>query len=213
MAVIKIVPMPGVPGPRGEQGPRGYQGDTGLTGPQGEPGEQGLSGLEGEQGPAGLSAYQIATENGFIGTEEEWIESLTPSIPSEISFTVNGGTLGNSPTFNGNPLFSGSYVKNGPLVSFQIQVDFDNITSFGTGQYFVDLPFPSKYGYQFRNGCLHDSSNGDQWSISGHVMPGSSRMMLFYTAGSAKDEAFDFNSPITLQTVDSFHIAGNYIDE
>lgn len=38
MAVIKIVPMPGIPGPRGEQGPRGYQGDTGLTGPQGDPG-------------------------------------------------------------------------------------------------------------------------------------------------------------------------------
>ena len=58
MAVIKIVPMPGVAvaGPAGPQGPRGYQGDTGLTGPQGpqgEPGEPGLNGLEGETGPQG----------------------------------------------------------------------------------------------------------------------------------------------------------------
>jgi hypothetical protein len=55
MAVIKIVPMPGVtvPGPAGPQGPRGYQGDTGLTGPQGPQGEPGLNGLEGETGPQG----------------------------------------------------------------------------------------------------------------------------------------------------------------
>jgi hypothetical protein len=58
MAVIKIVPMPGVAvaGPAGPQGPRGYQGDTGLTGPQGpqgEPGDPGLNGLEGETGPQG----------------------------------------------------------------------------------------------------------------------------------------------------------------
>ena len=31
---------------------------------------------EAEKGKDGKSAYQIATENGFIGTEEEWLESL-----------------------------------------------------------------------------------------------------------------------------------------
>lgn len=35
-----------------------------IPGPQGEPGEN------------GLSAYEIAIENGFIGTVEEWLESL-----------------------------------------------------------------------------------------------------------------------------------------
>lgn len=136
------------------------------------------------------------------------------TVPTETSFVVEGGTVGGTqPTFNGAPLFTGSYVKNGPLVSFQVRVEFDNITSFGTGQYYINLPYPSKYGYQFRNGCLHDTSNGDQWSVSGHVMPGSNQMLLFYTAGSAKDEIFDHNSPITLQTVDNFHIAGNYIDD
>lgn len=32
--------------------------------------EMGLQGLDGK------SAYQIAIENGFVGTEEQWIESL-----------------------------------------------------------------------------------------------------------------------------------------
>jgi len=58
-------------------------------------------------------------------------------------FVVQGGTTGTQPTFSGNPLFSGSYVKTGPMVHFRIDVDFDNITSFGTGQYYLDLPCPA----------------------------------------------------------------------
>lgn len=29
-----------------------------------------------EQGPRGLSAYQTAVANGFIGTEKQWLQSL-----------------------------------------------------------------------------------------------------------------------------------------
>ena len=47
---VDYVPVPGPPGPSG-----------GPPGPQGEPGD---------------SAYEIAVENGFTGTEEEWLESL-----------------------------------------------------------------------------------------------------------------------------------------
>lgn len=363
MAVIKIVPMPGVPGPRGEQGPRGYQGDTGLTGPQGEPGLNGLEGETGPQGEPGANGqdalwnflgeysngadyspgdvvtynggtyYRIGEPNqGYAPGTEYWTTIATPGqagtsftfrgewndidyfnindvvtfngesyiaiqssvvvypvetthwtkiaakgvdantanflfngnnvttdenmgiavngvpgritlsayegvdieasenfglrfpdntvqttaytggAPEETSFVVYGGSLGTAPTFDGAPMFTGSYVKNGPLVSFQIQVEFDNITSFGTGQYYVDLPFASKYAYQFRNGCIHDYSTGNQWAITGHVAAGQSRMLLFFTAGSGQDEVFDFNSPFTLDHPDNFHIAGNYID-
>ncbi|MEK3886533.1 hypothetical protein [Bacillus sp. FSL K6-3431] len=30
----------------------------------------------GEQGPPGPSAYEIAVENGFSGSEQEWLDSL-----------------------------------------------------------------------------------------------------------------------------------------
>jgi hypothetical protein len=84
----------GLTGPQGEQGPigltgpqgpQGEQGPIGLTGPQGPQGDQGpigltgAQGLQGEQGPAGvngLSAYQVAVNNGFIGTEAQWLSSL-----------------------------------------------------------------------------------------------------------------------------------------
>lgn len=134
-------------------------------------------------------------------------------VPAETAFTVNGGTLGTQPTFTGAPLFSGTYVKHGPMVHFQIQVDMDNITNFGTGQYYVDLPFPAKYGYQVREGCLHDISTDRQYAIGGHVFAGQSRLNLFFTDTNGQDQEFDHNSPITLAVADNFHVSGTYISE
>lgn len=37
---------------------------------------KGEKGDKGENGEAGKSAYQIALDNGFIGSEKEWLESL-----------------------------------------------------------------------------------------------------------------------------------------
>jgi hypothetical protein len=136
--------------------------------------------------------------------------------PTETSFTVNGGTLGTPLAFNGDPLFSGTYVKTGPIVHFQIQVDMDNITNFGTGQYYVDLPFPAKYGYKFREGCLHDISTTRDYEMGGHVYAGESRLALTsMDTQSSKvfDIPFTYNHPITLTTADNFHISGTYIAE
>ena len=55
---------------------KGEKGDTGAQGEKGETGAQGEKGETGAQGADGLSAYQLALENGFVGTEEEWLESL-----------------------------------------------------------------------------------------------------------------------------------------
>lgn len=90
-------------GPMGEKGADGAQGATGVQGPQGEPGEKGDAGPQGEPGPAGpmgergmdgqpgergadgingkdgapgKSAYEIAVEKGYQGTELQWLDSL-----------------------------------------------------------------------------------------------------------------------------------------
>jgi len=155
--------------------------------------------------------WLLVSAKGADGADGE--DGATGPAAEETSFTVNGGTLGTQPTFDGAPLFSGSYVKNGPLVHFQIQVDMDNITNFGTGQYYVDLPFPAKYGYQVREGCLHDISTDRQYAIGGHVFAGQSRLNLFFTDTNGQDQEFDHNSPITLAVADNFHVSGTYIAE
>ncbi len=138
---------------------------------------------------------------------------ITPPTTLEDNFVVEGGTLnGSQPTFNGNPLFTGSYVKTGSLVHFEVQVDMDNITSFGTGQYYVNLPFPARFGYIFRDGCLHH--NNTTFHISGHVYAGSSQLALFSSdkvASGVQDVSFTYNFPVIITTADNFHIAGTYI--
>jgi hypothetical protein len=65
-------------GDRGPEGPEGPQGEPGTPG--GPPGPQGPEGPRGPQGApgsgAGDSAYVVALQNGFVGSESEWIASL-----------------------------------------------------------------------------------------------------------------------------------------
>jgi hypothetical protein len=132
---------------------------------------------------------------------------------ANISFQVAGGTTGTQPTFSGTPLFTGSYTKWGNMCHFQIDVDMDNITSFGTGQYYMDLPFVSSFSYQFADGCLHDISANRDYPIFGHVMKDSNRLYLKSIdahANSAYNVPFEQGLPITLSTADNFHIAGPY---
>jgi hypothetical protein len=52
------------------------KGEPGEPGPKGDPGEPGAQGDPGEPGADGKSAYEIAVDNGFEGTEQEWLDSL-----------------------------------------------------------------------------------------------------------------------------------------
>jgi hypothetical protein len=138
---------------------------------------------------------------------------ITPPTTLEDNFTVEGGTIGGTqPTFNGSPLFTGTYIKTGNLVHFEVQVDMDNITSFGTGQYYVSLPFPARFAYTFRDGCLHH--NNSTFQISGHVNTGSNQLTLSSSdkiASGVQDVPFTYNFPVIITTADNFHIAGVYI--
>lgn len=72
----------GIQGPKGEQGVQGIQGPAGPQGAQGPQGPQGVIGPKGDKGDTGDvgtqgdSAYEIAVKNGFVGTEQEWLDSL-----------------------------------------------------------------------------------------------------------------------------------------
>lgn len=88
----------------------------------------------------------------------------------------------------------------------------DNILTFGTGQYYMKLPFASNHNIVLSDGCLHDSSTGNQYAILGHVVENSDIMTLFSVGSNGQHTPFSDsdNSPIKLQNVDSFHIAGTF---
>jgi hypothetical protein len=90
----------------------------------------------------------------------------------------------------------------------------DNITNFGTGQYYLELPFTAKHNYYLRDGCLHDISTGRDYPIFGHVLAGESQMVMKSIdaqGNSAFNVSFTATSPFTLAVADNFHIAGTYM--
>jgi hypothetical protein len=153
----------------------------------------------------------------IIQPQEGYVRILgvgAPVTPSDTVYSVEGGTTGTQPTFSGTPLFSGSYAKTGVICHFRIDVEFDNITSFGTGQYYLTLPFQAKHNYQLSDGCLHDASTGREYEISGHVLANSNQLFLQSTDSSGNtvyNVDFTSTSPVTLATADNFHIAGTYM--
>ena len=105
----------GIQGLRGIQGERGLTGLQGLTGDKGDKGDKGASfnyewadtflgvktseeaefvftNLKGDQGD---SAYEVALNNGFVGSQLEWLDSLkinlmiNPSVKNHL-FSNNG---------------------------------------------------------------------------------------------------------------------------
>lgn len=229
MPTIKVVPMPGIAiqGPTGPQGPQGEAATTGdieFSGNNITAHGDMTIGVDVVPGVINVSAYagvNIQTHQNF-GLYVNGIEpdnkvvtvadlASVASAPTEVSYIVTGGAHTTQPTFNGAPLFSGSYVEHGDLVHFRVSVLMTNITNFGQGQYYVDLPIISKYDWVTRAGHIHDQSTGKNYGISGHVEAGTYRLNLYFTDTNGQDSEFDYNSPITLSQADTFHISGSYI--
>ena len=66
----------GKDGKDGVDGQPGADGKDGKDGTNGADGQPGADGKDGKDGVDGKSAFEIAQENGFEGTEEEWLDSL-----------------------------------------------------------------------------------------------------------------------------------------
>ena len=72
---------------------------TGLVGPPGADGNAGANGMDGADG---LSAYQVAVNNGFVGTEQDWINGL---VTATSTHTLTNKTLSN-PSITGITSFT-----------------------------------------------------------------------------------------------------------
>jgi len=137
-----------------------------------------------------------------------------PIFPVEHSYNVQGGTDADQPTFDGAPLFRASYTDTySDLVYFNIHVTMSNITSFGTGQYFMTLPFNSKYYMTFTDGHLHNEAHDFDYQLSGFVEAGSNVIKLSYQGANGLLAPFTSTAPRQLTTADFFHISGTYLKQ
>ena len=153
----------------------------------------------------------IANSNGNLFQSVRW----TPN------FTATGLTFTGSDTTH--PTYNSHYVKQGQLVSFWIAVDCSTVTSFGTGQLNLELPFAPLAGTMnhFSGWVFVDeTANPD---LAGHIivnadhLPNTQTLDLHYIKqqGGANSPVMEAmlkqNTPVVLTTNTNIYVNGTYI--
>jgi hypothetical protein len=175
------------------------------------------------------------TSSNYIGTTGEVFYDIDGTSPLRLSDGVTPGGIpfgisSVSSTFDpefktasGNTLpgtvSTGSYVKQGLIVHFRVNVDFSNTTYFGAGsQYQFELPFPTNATITVRGGTLHQTgpaeANVAKYHIAGicDILTGSSNTtMNLYYSGSTTDLAWKSTTPVgSTSNTSHFDISGSY---
>ena len=76
--------------------------------------ESGLKGPPGEQGEQGKSAYEVACDNNFEGTEEEWLASLKGD---NADMTKVIGTINETISYLNDTTYTASYIIKASLIT------------------------------------------------------------------------------------------------
>jgi hypothetical protein len=106
------------------KGNKGAKGDTGEKGDKGDKGDTGEKGENGQDGQDGKSAYQIAIDNGFVGTESEWLASLK----GEKGDKGDAGDSGDSPVTDVK--VNGTSVLSNKVANIQV-TDYNPTLAYG----------------------------------------------------------------------------------
>ena len=172
--------------------------------------------------------------NNYIGTTGEVfydIDGTTPLrlsdgvTPGGIPFGITSVSTSFTPQFRSNTgntlagtVSTGSYVKQGPIVHFRINVDFANTTHFDTAnnQYMFTLPFPVASTITLRGGTLHNEGTDARYHIAGitdieDASPDANTTMKLYYSGSTTDLAWKYSTPVNATSNTShFDLSGSY---
>lgn len=109
---------------------------------------------------------------------------------------------------------SGYYVKIGSMVNFAVEIDFTNVTSFGSGQLTFTLPsIPYGDMINIYSGILIQGSI--YYVIRAHNTASSNTALTFYTAsnatsGNPTSERVLSQANLTMTTAGKLYIQGSY---
>lgn len=188
--------------------------------------------VNGVPGRITLSAYEgvdiEASQNFGLRFPDNTVQTTAynPSLQLQSvrwtpSFTATGLTFTGSGATH--PTYNSYYVKHGQLVSFWIAVDCSTVTSFGTGQLNLELPFAPLAGTMnhFSGWVFVDeTANPD---LAGHIivnadhLPNTQTLDLHYIkqSGGANSPVMEAmltqNTPVVLTTATNIYVNGTYI--
>ena len=174
------------------------------------------------------------TASQYIGRKGEIFYDVTGATPLRLSDGVTPGGIpfgitttsaSFDPDFKaaGGPLTGavavGSYVKQGLIVHFNVDVDFANCTEFqatSNTQYQFTLPFPvpNNISITIRGGTLHQNSSNTYYHINGITDPtlnANNRLMKLYYFGGTQDLPLRAPVPVgAISNTSTLDISGAY---
>ena len=124
----------------------------------------GSKGDEGLPGPSGDSAYTVAVNNGFGGTEKEWLDSLKGE-DADVQF--NGGNIALSDDVNSSQAFVLGDDRNGQM-AFKVPAAKINatVTNFSWGEETLSTAIEPGTGNMF-DGAVNNVALGDYAGYAG----------------------------------------------
>jgi hypothetical protein len=146
--------------------------------------------------------------------------------PGGIAFGVSSAINTFNPDFKAaggaltGAVATGTYVKQGPVVHFGVNVDFTNCTDFQASsntQYQFTLPFPvpNTTSISIRGGTLHQNTGNTFYHIAGITDPSlnaNNTLMKLYYFGSTQDLPLRAAVPVgALTNTATLDISGSYI--
>lgn len=193
------------------KGADGKDGINGKDGSDGVPGQDGIDGQDGINGADGKSAYIIAVEHGFTGTETEWLASLKGADGKdapEVDLS-NYATKDELQKIEENAVYLENLIKNGASVSYTVlfEASADSLTDYGENIYtYYNDGYRSLAGFveSYPHFCCAENDfalyfNQTDFSWAGSVfvlcltpvvLTSSMHLILSYTVGASQDAEF-----------------------
>lgn len=136
-----------------------------------------------------------------------WIEIADDNLSTpRISYTPTWSGTGLA--FTGTPA-TGTYIRVGKMIFYNIQVACTTVTNFGTGQYSITLPAGLAPATSFQHlGGLH--KNTDHYTLLADLGAASTSITLYHPAANGSQDIFSYNKPTVMTTAVTWYISGTY---
>ena len=183
---------------------KGVDGKDGVNGKDGCDGRNGADGLPGRDGIDGKSAYIIAVEHGFTGTENEWLQSLKGAdgkdgiTPDMSNYATKADIADLQEQIR--QIFGISYISVFESGSDVLQKYGDSIYTYYNDGYRSLAGFAESYPHfcsAENNYALYFNQNDFSWAGTVFVMfltpisiTGSMHLLLDYLVGASQDAEF-----------------------
>lgn len=138
----------------------------------------------------------------------DWVEIADDNLGTTVySFPTTIQSVNNDMVYTGNPCTI-EVQRIGKMITANAIIEFTNVTNFGTGQIYFDMPagIPNRAHDLAAGGYLIDG--GTTYSIFGTLTATGNKMYLWHPTSNGGSDTVTYNKPAILDTTSVINITG-----